>query len=347
MIGIRSPAPPVEPPSAATRAGPRARCPGLHGSIPALVTPFRPNPGRPDPGRPDPGRGDDGAVDAAALSSLVRRLVERGATALVACGSTGEAAALTARERARVLRVVLEAAGPGTPVIAGIGAPCTRDAVALARAAERGGASALLCAAPPYCKPDQEGLRAHVRAVAAATGLPLVLYDVPSRAGVGFGDETIARLRDDGAIDALKDATGDLGRPPRLRRLLGAELPQLSGDDATAAGHLAMGGAGCVSVTAVVAPAACAALQRAWAAGDAPRFAALRDCLAPLHDALFVETNPVPVKAALALLGLCAAAPRLPLLRARDTTAALLAGVLADVSPIEEAAARPPARRAA
>jgi 4-hydroxy-tetrahydrodipicolinate synthase len=299
--------------------------PALHGAIPALITPFR---------------ADDAALDTAALSRLAERAAARGATAVVVCGSTGEGPALRRQEHARAVRAAVEAVATRIPVVAGVGAPCTEAAVALAVAAERCGAASLLVSAPPYVKPGQEGLRAHVRAVAASTGLPVVLYDVPSRAGVAFADETVARLRDDGAVHAVKDATADLARPARLRRLCGADLPQLSGDDATAAAHLAMGGAGCVSVTANVVPALCAALQAAWAARDLDRFAELRDALAPLSDVLFAETNPVPVKAALARLGLCGDALRLPLTRATEATRVRLAGTMGDLAPLEAACAR-------
>jgi 4-hydroxy-tetrahydrodipicolinate synthase len=288
----------------------------LHGSIPALVTPFR---------------SDDLALDEAALARLAERAVARGATAVVVCGSTGEGSALNAQEHARVVRATAEAVGAAVPVIAGIGAPCTEAAVALARGAELCGAAALLVSAPPYMKPGQEGMRAHVRAVAAAVDLPIVLYDVPSRAGVAFADETIARLYDGGAVHALKDASGDLARPPRLARLCGWKFPQFSGDDATALAHLAMGGAGCISVTANVVPALCAALQHAWSEQNLDRAAEIRDRLAPLDAALFCEANPIPVKAALGLLQLCDSVPRLPLIRAAEATCVRLARTMADV----------------
>ncbi|WP_426956267.1 4-hydroxy-tetrahydrodipicolinate synthase [Muricoccus radiodurans] len=287
---------------------------GLRGSVPALVTPFLP--------------GDPGALDETALARLAERAIAGGSTAVVVCGTTGEAPMLRPAEACRALRVVVEAVGGRAAVVAGIGLPGTEAAAEAAGAAERCGADALLVSAPPYVRPGQEGLRAHVRAVAAASGLPVVLYDVPSRTAVGFADETVARLVEDGAIAALKDATGDLARPPRLRALCGAGLRQLSGDDATAVAHLAMGGAGCVSVTANVVPALCTAVQDAWSLRDSARVEALRDRLAPLHRALFAETNPGPVKAALGLLGLCDPTPRLPLTLAAATTRALLAHLL-------------------
>ena len=297
----------------------------LRGSIPALVTPF-------DPDTLEP--------ELHALAHLADRAVLRGSAGLVVCGTTGEAPALSAQEQARALHAVVESVAGRVPVVAGIGAPCTEAAVALAEAAGHAGVSGLLVSAPPYVRPGQEGLRAHLRAVAARSGLPVMLYDVPSRAAVGFSDETVARLWEEGAIAAIKDATGDLARPARLRRLCGADFPQFSGDDGTAAAHLAMGGIGCVSVTANVAPALCAALEGAWRAGDLHRFAELRDLLAPLHAALFAETNPVPVKAALHLLGLCSPTPRLPLLKAGEATLALLARAMAEITPAEETRAR-------
>lgn len=294
----------------------------LSGAIPALVTPFLP--------------GDPGRIDEAALARLAERALGRGAAGLVACGSTGEAPALSPAEHARAIACLAEVAGGHAPVIAGIGAPCTEAAVALAVAAARCGADALLVSAPPYVRPGQAGLAAHLRAVAAAAGLPLILYDVPARAGVGFADETVARLHEEGVIAAIKDATGDLARPPRLARLCGRDLVQLSGEDATALAHRAMGGAGCISVTANLAPALCAALQRAATERDLDRAAEVRDLLAPLDAALFAESNPIPVKAALGLLGLCDPTPRLPLTPAGGETRSRLAAALAAAMPAEE-----------
>jgi len=302
----------------------------LHGSIPALVTPFRPG---------------DGELDESALARLAERAVSRGASGVVVCGSTGEAAAMSPEEQARAIHVVREAVGSRVPVIAGAGASCTQAAAAIAAAAETCGAAALLCAAPPYVKPSQEGLRAHLRAVASASGLPIILYDVPSRAGVRFQDETIAKLFEEGTIIAVKDATADLARPAALRRLCGADLRQLSGDDATSLAHLAMGGAGCISVTANLVPALCAAVQEAWREHDLDRAAELREWLFPLHQALFTETNPVSVKGAMGLLGLCDWTPRLPLLRAGDKGLAELEGILRDLMPMEDSLARSLAQR--
>jgi 4-hydroxy-tetrahydrodipicolinate synthase len=296
----------------------------LPGSLTALVTPFR----------------DDTTLDLTALSLLVERQVSGGTSGLVVCGSTGEAASLVLSEYADTVRCVVEAAARRVPVIAGCTTMATPAAIVLAKAACMVGADALLCAPPPYVKPSQPGLVAHIGAIAGATELPVVLYDVPSRSGVPIADATIAQLHDAGLIVGLKDATADLSRPPRLRALCGDRFAQWSGDDATAAAYRAMGGAGCISVTANVTPTLCTFMHDAWDRRDVTRFAALRDLLDPLHAALFVETNPVPVKSALASLGLCSDQVRLPLLRATAGTLERLCMVMPQVMLAEEHAAR-------
>jgi 4-hydroxy-tetrahydrodipicolinate synthase len=298
---------------------------GAGGSLTALATPFR-----------------DMHVDWDALSRLSERQIDRGTAALIVCGSTGEAAALTQSEYARAVYTVVEAAHGRVPVIAGCTAPSTSVAVALGIDAASAGAAALLCAVPPYVKPSQEGIFAHIRAVAHATDLPVVLYDVPSRSGVAISDDTVARLHDAEHIVGLKDATADLSRPPRLRARCGDGFMQWSGDDATAPAYRAMGGIGCISVTANIAPALSALLHRAWDNGELGRFAALRDMLDPLHAALFAESNPIPLKAALASLGLCGSDARLPLTRATLPTQEKLLAVMAPVMQAEEHAARRP-----
>ncbi len=267
---------------------------------------------------------------------MVERQIVRGTAGLVVCGSTGEASALTQAEHEHAVRVVVNAAAGRVPVIAGCTSAATETSVALAVAAEHAGADGLLCAAPPYCKPTQDGIAEHISAVAQASGLPILLYDVPSRAGVAITDATVARLFEAGLIVGIKDATADLSRPPRLRALCGEQLLQLSGDDATQAAYRAMGGAGCISVTANIAPALCALLHRAWDEGDLAIVARLRDRLDPLHTALFAESNPIPLKAALAELGLCAATVRRPLTQAQPATVERLRHTLQEVMALEE-----------
>jgi len=292
------------------------------GSMTALVTPFH-----------------DGQLHAIALATQCERQIRRGTAALVVCGSTGEAAALSPAEQARVVALAVEAASNRVPVIAGCGAPATEAATVLAIGAARNGATALLCAAPPYSRPTQAGVVSHVRAVAHAADLPVILYDVPGRVGVAVADETVARLYESGLVMAIKDAAGDLSRPTRLRALCGGELLQFSGDDATAPAYRAMGGHGCISVSANLTPALCARMHAAWDRVDLIEFARLRDLLAPLHQALFLESNPIPVKAALCMVGLCNGDLRLPLTRACSGTLDVLGTLLPEMIRAEDEAA--------
>jgi 4-hydroxy-tetrahydrodipicolinate synthase len=302
--------------------GPAGALGGLHGSIVAMVTPFR-----------------GGQVDRAALVALCERQIKRGTAALVMCGSTGEGAALTPSEQVDAIAAARGVANGSVPVVAGCGAMATEAAARLAVAASKHGASALLCAPPPYSKPTQKGVIAHVRAIGRAADLPVILYDVPCRTGIAIADETVARLFESGLIVAIKDASGDLSRPPRLRALCGAGLGQFSGDDATAAAHRAMGGSGCVSVTANLTPALSTRMHAAWEAADMDEFARLRDLLSPVHEALFNESNPIPVKAALSLAGLCEAELRLPLTQAVRSTIDRLAPLLPSLLVAEDEAA--------
>ena len=293
----------------------------LGGSVTALVTPFR-----------------DGQVDGNALAALCERQIRADTAALVVCGSTGEAAALSPAEQAGVIAIAVEAAANQVPVIAGCNAPATEAATVLAIGAARNGATALLCAPPPYSRPEQAGIAAHVRAIAHAADLPVILYDIPKRVGAAIADETVARLHESGLVMAIKDAAGDLSRPARLRALCGGELIQFSGDDATAPAYRAMGGHGCISVAANLTPALCAQMHAAWDRCDLMEFARIRDLLAPLHQALALESNPIPVKAALCMTGLCNGDLRLPLTRASSSTLDALGGLLPDLIRAEDEA---------
>jgi 4-hydroxy-tetrahydrodipicolinate synthase len=296
-----------------TPALPPRRRPG--GALTALVTPFAAGGAR---------------LDERALGDLAAWQVAHGTEGLVVGGATGEAPTLTEAERDRALRVVLEAASGRVPVVAGTGTNCTRTSVALARAAAAAGADAALVVAPYYNRPMQEGLVRHFAVIAAATDLPLLLDAVPARTGIDLAPETLARLAALPGIVGIRDATGDLARIERTERAAGPGFLQLSGDDATAAAFTALGGQGCVSVVANLVPGPCAALQRAARAGDHARARAIQAGLAPLIAALSRETDPGPVKLALALLrpGL---APdlRLPLVRPRPETEAAIAAALA------------------
>lgn len=266
------------------------------GSITALITPFR-----------------NGVVDEAAFQSLVEWQIAEGTDGLVPCGTTGESPTLSHEEHNRVVSMCVEAAAGRVPVIAGAGSNSTNEAILLAKHAKESGAAAALSVTPYYNKPTQEGLYLHFKAIHDAVDIPIVIYNIPGRSVIDMSVETMARLAKLPNIVGVKDATNDLVRPVRTRLAAGPDFCQLSGEDATAVAFLANGGVGCISVTSNVAPGLCAALQDAWIAGDLAKVFVLRDRLAPLHDALFCETNPVPVKYAASLLGKCAPDARLPL----------------------------------
>ncbi|MDB5489451.1 MAG: 4-hydroxy-tetrahydrodipicolinate synthase [Reyranella sp.] len=268
----------------------------VRGSIAALPTPYR-----------------FGRVDVDALERLCTRLIDRGTSALVPCGTTGEAPLLTLEEQHLVVAHTVAISAGRVPVIAGAGSNNTGTAVELARSAEKAGASALLCVTPFYLKPSQTGIVAHFRAIHDAVDIPIILYDIPSRTGCALADVTVRRLAELPRIRGLEDATGNIPRVPRLRRRLGNGFLLLSGDDPTQGAFRMAGGDGCISVTANVVPALCAALHRACDAGNAQEVARLEHLLAPLHAALFLEANPIPLKRALHRLGLMGDGLRLPL----------------------------------
>jgi 4-hydroxy-tetrahydrodipicolinate synthase len=269
----------------------------IHGSIPALITPFR-----------------DGIVDERAFADLIERQIAAGSHALVPCGTTGESATLSAHEHERVVSVCVEVAARRVPVIAGAGSNSTAHAIALAKHAKRAGADAVLVVAPYYNRPNQEGIAAHFLAIADAADIPIVAYNVPSRTVVDIAPETLGKIAAHPNVVGIKDATGDMSRMARHRALCGDKFILLSGDDPSAVGFAAHGGVGCISVTANVAPALCAALQNALLQGAFADARAIDEKLAPLHKALFVEPSPAPAKYACSLLGLCSDEVRLPLL---------------------------------
>ncbi|MGF3024791.1 4-hydroxy-tetrahydrodipicolinate synthase [Methylobacterium aquaticum] len=287
----------------------------LGGALTALVTPFAAGGAR---------------LDERALGDLVAWQVAEGTEGLVVGGPTAEGPTLTEPERDRILHVALEAAGGRIPVIAATDSPCTRTAIARTRAAEAAGAAATLAVTPFYNRPTQEGLYRHGAAIAAACGRPLLLQTVPARTGIDLLPDTLARLAALPGIAGLVDARGDLARLAAVARAAGPGFLMVSGDDGTAAAHTMMGGQGCVSVVANLVPGACAALQRAARDGDHARARAIQAGLMPLLEALSRETDPGPVKLALALLRPGFAPDlRLPLVRPRPETEAALAAALA------------------
>ncbi len=251
----------------------------FEGSFPALVTPFR-----------------DEAFDEVAFRDFVLWQINEGSHGLVPCGTTGEGATLDSDEHRRVVAACVETASGRVKVIAGCGSNDTRQAIALTEAAEQAGADAALHVPPYYNRPNQEGIYAHLAAVAEAVDIPIVLYNVPSRTITDISVETMGRLAKVANIVAVKDATGNLARVTAQRLACGRDFVQLSGNDDMALGFMAMGGRGCVSVTANVAPRLCAQFQDACLAGDWPRALELQDRLYPLHAALFSDASPGPVK---------------------------------------------------
>jgi 4-hydroxy-tetrahydrodipicolinate synthase len=279
----------------------------LRGSIPALVTPFR-----------------DGRVDEPALRKLVEWQIAEGSHGLVPVGTTGESPTLTHEEHERVIEIVVETAAKRVPVIAGAGSNNTVEAIRFLRHAERVGADAALVVTPYYNKPGPRGLIAHYTALHDACGLPIIIYNIPGRSVIDMQPGAMAELARLPRIVGVKDATGDLARVTRQRAACGPDFIQLSGEDITALGFNAHGGTGCISVTANVAPRLCAQFQEATLRGDYAAALQIQDRLAPLHTALFVESNPCPTKYALSLLGVCADEVRLPLVTVSDDTKAQL-----------------------
>ena len=275
----------------------------FRGSITALVTPFK-----------------DGAVDEDALRSHVNWQIENGTHGIVPVGTTGESPTLSHREHDRVVEICADEARGRVPVIAGAGSNSTAEAVAFSQHAEKVGADAVLIVTPYYNKPTQEGLYRHFKAINDAIGIPIVIYNIPSRSVIDMSVETMARLYELKNIVGVKDATANVARVSLQRQAMGPEFIQLSGEDATALGFMAHGGHGCISVTANVAPALCSEMQEACLRGDFGSALKVQDRLMPLHAALFVETNPSPAKYALSVLGRMSDEVRLPMVPVSEGT---------------------------
>ncbi len=269
----------------------------LQGSIVALITPMT----------------DSGAFDADAYARLIDWQIAEGSAGIVPVGTTGESPTLTHDEHRNCIALAVEVARKRVPVIAGTGSNSTAEAIALTRFARDAGADAALVVTPYYNKPTQDGLYLHYTAIADAVDLPIVIYNIPPRSVIDMSVATMARLARHRNIVGVKDATANLARPIQTRLACGPDFNLLSGEDATSVAFLATGGAGCISVTANIAPRGCAEVQRAWQARDPDRAIALQERLMPLHEALFLESNPAPVKYAASLLGFGTPACRPPL----------------------------------
>ena len=270
----------------------------IQGSIVAIVTPMF----------------EDGGVDWKGLEKLVEWHVQQGTNSIVAVGTTGEASTLSMAEHTQVIKEIIRVVNKRIPVIAGTGANSTHEAIQLTQEAKELGADAALLVTPYYNKPTQEGLYQHYKAIAEAVDLPQILYNVPGRTGVDMTNETVIRLADIPQIVGIKDATGNVARGAALiEGLKGKEMTVYSGDDATAYQLIAHGAKGNISVTANVAPHAMSEVCKAAIAGDAEQAEQLNSHVAPLHDILFCESNPIPVKWALHEMGHIATGIRLPL----------------------------------
>ena len=288
--------------------------PPFQGSITALITPFK-----------------NGAVDAKTFQRLVEWQIDQGTHGLVPVGTTGESPTLTHEEHTQVIELCIEAAAGRVPVIAGTGSNSTSEAITLTRFAKEAGADGALVVTPYYNKPTQEGLYLHYKAINDAVDIPIIIYNIPGRSIVDMSVETMARLFKLPNIAGLKDATANLTRVSQQRAAMGTEFVQLSGEDATALGFNAHGGQGCISVTANIAPALCSEFQLACLGSNFKRALEIQDRLMPLHDALFVESNPGPVKYAAEKLGLCSGETRLPLAPLAPASKAKIDAAIAQV----------------
>jgi 4-hydroxy-tetrahydrodipicolinate synthase len=285
------------------------------GSMVALVTPMR----------------ADGSIDEDAFARLIEWQIAEGTHGIVPVGTTGESPTLSHDEHNRVVELAIEVARRRIPVIAGAGSNSTAEAIGLAQHAKKAGADAVLVVTPYYNKPTQDGLFRHYTAIADAADIPIVIYNIPGRSVIDMSVETMARLAQHRHIIGVKDATANLTRPLHTTRACGAAFIQLSGEDHTAIAYLASGGHGCISVTANVAPKLCAQMHEAWQRGDVQGAMAIQARLVPLHDAMFVESNPGPVKYAASLLGFGTATCRLPLAPVSSATAEKVRAAMVEV----------------
>ncbi len=266
------------------------------GSYTALLTPF-----------------ENGEVDYDAYKKLVDFQIDNGTHGLVPVGTTGESPTLSHEEHKKVIEVCINQADGRVPIIAGAGSNSTSEAIEFVKHACNVGADGLLVVTPYYNKPTQAGLIAHYTALANVSSKPIIIYDIPGRSVIGMTDETMVNLAQHELIVGVKDATADLGRPTRLLNIINDKFIQLSGEDGTALPYLAAGGHGCISVTANVAPKLLSRMHNAWVQGDIKTAQDINQKLMPLHDALFCETSPGPLKYAASLLKICESETRLPI----------------------------------
>jgi 4-hydroxy-tetrahydrodipicolinate synthase len=286
----------------------------LTGYIPDLPTPFD----------------ESDAIDLTAFAKLCKRQIEAGVSAIVVGETTGETSTLTAEEHQSIVRAAVEIARGRVRVIAGAGSNSTSQAIELTRRAEAAGADAVLSVVPYYNKPMQAGIYAHFRAIADTTSLPIILHDIPSRTIRELSDDTLARLAESARFIGLRDGTGDIARPLRLRSLISPWFRLLSGDDATALAFLATGGDGCISLTSNIAPELCQAIYSSWRQGRVHSARYLHDRLTPLTASL-AKQSPAALKYALCLLGFIRPNTRLPIVELTDSAKAEVANAVAEI----------------
>jgi len=273
----------------------------FHSSYTALLTPFK-----------------DNKVDYSSYKELIDFQINNGTHGLVPVGTTGESPTLSHDEHKKLIEVCIEQSNGRVPVIAGAGSNSTSEAVDFVKHACSAGADGLLVVTPYYNKPTQSGLLAHYNELIKHTSKPIIIYDIPGRSVIQMTDETMAKLAQDQFIVGVKDATADLTRPTRLQNVISDDFIQLSGEDGTALAYLAAGGHGCISVTANIAPNLLSRMHNAWKQGDINTAQEINKKLMPLHDALFCETSPGPLKYAASLLGICSSDARLPIVEIEE-----------------------------
>jgi 4-hydroxy-tetrahydrodipicolinate synthase len=294
----------------------------IRGSITALITPF-----------------SNGAVDDDAFRRLIDWQIAEGTHGLVPVGTTGESPTLSHEEHKHVIELAISSARGRVPVIAGTGSNSTDEAIELSQHAEAAGATAVLIVTPYYNKPTQLGLYAHYKAIHDAIGIPIIIYNIPGRSVIDMKVDTMARLAELPRIAGVKDATADMQRASQQRLACGADFIHLTGDDASTLGFMAHGGHGCISVISNIAPRQCAEFQNACMAGDFAKARRIHDHLMPLHDVMFIEANPGPVKYIASRLGLCGGEMRLPLVPVTPESAARIDAALEATGLLRAAAA--------
>ena len=273
------------------------------GSIPALITPFKKS-----------------NVDYKSLEKIIEYQIQNGSNGLVPCGTTGESPTLTHDEHKKIIEETIRITDKRVPIIAGTGSNNTIEALELTRHADKAGADAALVVTPYYNKPSQSGLYEHYKLIAENSNIPIIIYNIPGRSIVDMSIATMIELSKLKNIIGVKDATNDLVRPILTRKKMNSDFCYLSGEDGTALAYLAQGGHGCISVTANIAPKLCSDMQKNWRDGNITKAQEINLKLSTLHNAIFLESSPGPVKYAANLLGLCEAETRLPLVEISDLT---------------------------